>query len=64
MLNLPLLAVGAAGFVSVTGHLVADRLAALIEAYLAGEVLKAQEINDGLLPVTEGIMTGRRERSW
>jgi 4-hydroxy-tetrahydrodipicolinate synthase len=55
--NLPLLAVGAAGFVSVTGHLVADRLAALVEAYLAGEVLKAREINDGLVPVTEAIMT-------
>ena len=57
VLNLPLLAIGAAGFVSVTAHLVADRLGALIEAYLSGEVLKAQEINDGLLPVTEGIMT-------
>ena len=57
VLNLPLLALGAAGFVSVTAHLVADRLSALIEAYLSGEVLKAQEINDGLLPVTEGIMT-------
>ena len=55
--NLPLLAIGAAGFVSVTGHFVADRLAALVEAYLAGEVLKAREINDGLVPVTEGIMT-------
>jgi 4-hydroxy-tetrahydrodipicolinate synthase len=55
--NLPLLALGAAGFVSVTGHLVADRLAALVEAYLAGEVLKAREINDGLVPVTEAIMT-------
>jgi 4-hydroxy-tetrahydrodipicolinate synthase len=43
--------------VSVTGHLVADRLAALVEAYLAGEVLKAREINDGLVPVTEAIMT-------
>jgi 4-hydroxy-tetrahydrodipicolinate synthase len=56
-LNLPLLAVGAAGFVSVTGHLVADRLVGLVEAYLAGEVIKAREINDGLVPVTEGIMT-------
>ena len=35
--NLPLLAIGAAGFVSVTGHVVADRLAApLVESYLAG----------------------------
>lgn len=56
-LNLPLLAIGAAGFVSVTGHLVADRLAAMLDAYTAGEVLKAREINDGLVPVTTGVMT-------
>ena len=56
-LNLPLLAVGAAGFVSVTGHLVADRLRAMLEAYLSGEVEKAREINDGLVPVTTGVMT-------
>jgi 4-hydroxy-tetrahydrodipicolinate synthase len=56
-LTLPLLAVGAVGVVSVTGHLVADRIAACIEAYLAGEVTKAREINDGLVPVTTGVMT-------
>ncbi len=56
-LTLPLLAVGAVGVVSVTAHLVADRIAACIEAYLAGEVTKAREINDGLVPVTTGVMT-------
>ncbi|MDT7545675.1 MAG: 4-hydroxy-tetrahydrodipicolinate synthase [Actinomycetota bacterium] len=56
-LNLPLLAVGAVGFVSVTGHLIADRHAAMIEAFGAGEVGKAREINDGSLPVTIGVMT-------
>ena len=56
-LNLPLLAVGAAGFVSVTGHLIADRHAAMIEAYTSGEVVKAREINDDSLPVTVGVMT-------
>src|SRR4051794_8392399 len=56
-LNLPLLAVGAVGFVSVTGHLIASRHAAMIEAYLAGETLKAREINEGSLPITVGIMT-------
>lgn len=56
-LNLPLLAVGAVGFVSVTGHLIPDRHAAMIEAYLAGEVGKAREINDDCLPVTIGVMT-------
>src|SRR3954451_19840716 len=56
-LNLPLLAIGAVGFVRVTGHLIADRHAALIEAFLSGEVGKAREINDDSLPVTLGVMT-------
>src|SRR3954471_9321349 len=56
-LNLTLLAIGAVGFVSVTGHLIADRHAALIEAFQAGEVAKAREINDDSLPVTVGVMT-------
>ena len=55
--NLPLLAVGAVGFVSVTGHVIASRHAALVEAYTAGEVVKAREINEGCLPITVGIMT-------
>ena len=56
-LNLPLLALGAVGFVSVTAHLIAGRHAAMIEAFLAGEVVKAREINDDSLPVTIGVMT-------
>ena len=56
-LNLPLLAVGAVGFVSVTGHLIADRHAAMIKAFLAGEVGKARAINQDCLPVTVGVMT-------
>ena len=56
-LNLPLLAIGAVGFVSVTGHLIADRHVAMIEAFQSGEVAKAREINDGSLPVTIGVMT-------
>jgi 4-hydroxy-tetrahydrodipicolinate synthase len=57
MLNLPLLAVGAVGAISVTGHLVADRIAAMIRAYEAGDVELARELNDELVPVTEAIMT-------
>jgi 4-hydroxy-tetrahydrodipicolinate synthase len=56
-LNLPLLAVGAAGAVSVTGHLVADRILAMITAYEAGDVELARELNDELVPVTEALMT-------
>ena len=36
MLNLPWLSVGAAGFVSVVGHVAGDRLHEMIEAYRAG----------------------------
>src|SRR3954452_1257175 len=56
-LNLPLLAMGAVVVVSVTGHVIASRHAAMIDAFLAGEVLKAREINEGTVPVTVGIMT-------
>jgi 4-hydroxy-tetrahydrodipicolinate synthase len=63
MLNLPLLSVGAVGFVSVVGHLVSPELRALLEAHLAGDVAKAAEIHQRLLPVftgmfrTQGVMT-------
>ena len=56
-LNLPLLALGAVGVVSVTGHLVADRHRRMIEAVLAGDLVTAREINAATLPVTIGIMT-------
>lgn len=56
-LNLPLIAVGAVGVVSVTGHVVADRHAAMLAAFAAGEVAEAREINRSTLPATVGIMT-------
>jgi 4-hydroxy-tetrahydrodipicolinate synthase len=49
--NLPWLSVGAVGFVSVVGHVVADRLRTMLTAYQAGEVRTARETNTGLLPV-------------
>ncbi|MFF4157143.1 4-hydroxy-tetrahydrodipicolinate synthase [Streptomyces sp. NPDC001678] len=63
MLNLPLLSVGAVGFVSVVGHLVAPELRAMLEAHRSGDVDKAAEIHRRLLPVftgvfrTQGVMT-------
>jgi 4-hydroxy-tetrahydrodipicolinate synthase len=56
-LNLPLLAVGAVGMVSVTAHLVAGRHVQMVQAYLAGDVVRAREVNDEVLPVTVGVMT-------
>lgn len=55
MLNLPLLAVGATGFVSVVGHLVTPELRALLDAYTSGDVAKAAEIHHRLLPVFTGV---------
>jgi 4-hydroxy-tetrahydrodipicolinate synthase len=55
MLNLPLLSIGAVGFVSVVGHLAAPELRALLEAYGAGDVAKAAEIHQRLLPLYTGI---------
>jgi 4-hydroxy-tetrahydrodipicolinate synthase len=56
-LNLALLAVGAVGFISVTGHVVADRFQAMAAAFRAGDVEKAKQINFDMVPVTTGIMT-------
>ena len=50
-LNLPWLAVGASGFVSVIGHVAAARLVELRRAFLAGEIDTARHINLGLLPL-------------
>jgi 4-hydroxy-tetrahydrodipicolinate synthase len=50
-LNLPWLSVGAVGYVSVIGHVVADRLRRMLDAYESGDVRTAREINTGLLPV-------------
>jgi 4-hydroxy-tetrahydrodipicolinate synthase len=57
ILNLPWLSVGAAGFVSVVGHVVGDRLHDMIDAYRAGRVSEARQIHLDVLPVIIGIMT-------
>ena len=50
-LNLPWLSVGGVGFVSVIGHVVADRLRHMLNSFESGDVATAREINTGLLPV-------------
>jgi 4-hydroxy-tetrahydrodipicolinate synthase len=55
MVNLPWLSLGAAGFVSVVGHVVGDRLHDMIDAYLAGWVAEALAIHRELLPVYTGL---------
>ncbi|MFC3995421.1 4-hydroxy-tetrahydrodipicolinate synthase [Nocardiopsis sediminis] len=55
MLNLPLLSIGAAGFVSVVGHIVGADLREMIDAYQAGDVSRALAIHRRLTPVYTGI---------
>jgi 4-hydroxy-tetrahydrodipicolinate synthase len=54
-LNLPLLSVGAVGFVSVVGHVVGVRLRELLDAYENGDVARATVVNRSLLPIYTGI---------
>jgi 4-hydroxy-tetrahydrodipicolinate synthase len=49
-LNLPLLAIGAVGFVSVAAHWSGVEHGEMVRAFRAGEVDKAREINARLLP--------------
>ncbi|MBC6449406.1 4-hydroxy-tetrahydrodipicolinate synthase [Actinokineospora xionganensis] len=50
-LNLPWLSIGGVGFVSVIGHVVADRLRTMVDSYESGDVAAAREVHNGLLPV-------------
>lgn len=54
-LNLPLLAVGAVGAVSVVSHVVTPRLVEMYDAYAAGDVARARDLHLGLLPVVTGM---------
>jgi 4-hydroxy-tetrahydrodipicolinate synthase len=53
--NLPFLSVGAVGFVSVIGHVVADRLRVLLDAYEAGDVERARTVHAGTFPVIRAM---------
>jgi 4-hydroxy-tetrahydrodipicolinate synthase len=63
LLNLPLLSVGAVGFVSVVSHVFGERIADLARAYEAGDNAKALVLHQGLLPAytgffrTQGVIT-------
>lgn len=50
-LNLAWLASGATGFISVIGHMAADRLKALRDAYDAGNIAEARKIAVSLVPL-------------
>jgi 4-hydroxy-tetrahydrodipicolinate synthase len=55
MLNLPLMSIGAVGFVSVVSHLVTPKLVELVAAFDAGDHTRATQIHQDLVPVYEGV---------
>lgn len=54
ILNLPLLSVGAQGFVSVCGHTVGARLREMLDAWFSNNPARALSIHQELLPVFTG----------
>jgi len=58
ILNFPMMALGAAGMISVVGHVVGDRLAQMAAELKSGNIELAREINSSLLPVYGGIFRG------
>lgn len=54
ILNLPLLSIGAVGFVSVCGHTVGAQLREMLDSWFAGNQARALEIHQQLLPVFTG----------
>jgi 4-hydroxy-tetrahydrodipicolinate synthase len=53
--NLPWLSVGAVGFVSVIGHVVANRLRELLDAYEAGDTDRARNLHYATIPVIRAM---------
>lgn len=56
-LNLPLLAIGAVGVVSVVGHVCTPSFVEMIRAVDAGDLDAARRVNAAVLPAIRGIMT-------
>lgn len=56
-LTLPMLAVGAAGVVSVASHLVGDSLQHMIQAYETGKVTIARDLHLQLLPLCKSLFS-------
>ena len=56
-LNLPLLALGATGVVSVVGHVAGEQYAAMVAAVDRGDLAQARTIHASLIPVVDAIMS-------
>ena len=55
VLNLPLLALGAVGVVSVVSHIVTPQVVELVTALAAGDLGRARDVNRRLQPVYDGL---------
>lgn len=56
-LTLPLAILGAKGVISVLSNLLPDRVAALCDAFLAGDWERARTINDAIMPLARAMLT-------
>jgi 4-hydroxy-tetrahydrodipicolinate synthase len=54
-MNLPLWSVGGVGCISVTAHVVGDRIHAMLEAFTAGRNAEAARLHQSMLPVNVGL---------
>ena len=54
-MNLPLWSIGGVGCVSVTAHVVGDRVHAMLEAFTAGRNAEAAALHRSMLPVNVGL---------
>jgi 4-hydroxy-tetrahydrodipicolinate synthase len=54
-MNLPLWSVGGVGCISVTGHVVGDRIRAMLDAFTGGAVADAARLHQSMLPVNVGL---------
>jgi 4-hydroxy-tetrahydrodipicolinate synthase len=56
-LNLPLLALGATGVVSVVGHVAGEQYAAMVAAVGRGDLAEARAVHTSLIAIVDAIMT-------
>lgn len=53
--TLPILAIGGTGVVSVASHIIGNEMQDMIQAFLAGDHVKAAKLHQKLLPIMKGL---------
>ncbi len=54
-LTLPILSVGGSGVISVVANIAPSKMAALVQAYESGDVVKARAVHEELLPICKAL---------